>query len=471
MSVFSYTPSLPEIPDKPVLPQATPPTLSPAVQSAKHTAETAKAYLQEHVTEFRRELFIKEMDSRLQQARHDYSALLQSLETVSPEQRRDLEDLCKKCKESIDELEQSKRGLLLDQFNERLRSVYDRYFDDYDIKRLAGSTWDFTSFAYLDDLIDSLDTAAETERPKIERAIDQLKFADQIHRDIGATTPQGALPNRATVEAGLQTAIASIRQKITSLPTGESLILYGGSIDHAILYEVRRTDKETFSFSILNTGDSCKGLDIVEGSPRVRNYTLENIPLEDIDNPNFWHDLLGYNYLSDPVRQRSVVGRFIHWTFGSMPEIYKTANSYLLGKSRVHPDIPGGHKQPKLQRLHYRAQTHGTCACRCLDTWIARELGEATYERFYTSSLKKQAAKLKGDEALFGPQPSLSFWQKLIQNLVSKRQLNVTSSEYKKITTLVKRKLSETPSYPIFEKPGPKKRGAVGRILWYILTH
>jgi hypothetical protein len=443
-------------------------------QSAKQV-DVLRRHIQNHF-ESRREKFLQTIDACLQDLHAKLDGVQQKLRMAPVDRRQQYEAQAAQLAQRIAQTEKIRKDHLDGLFKERLKVLYNRYFDDYEVSRLEGTSWRAASHSYLESLQFFFEIANESEKPVIAKALDQLVFADQIGSalgDIESDVLEHPLKSAEEINTAINDIVLLVRSKITELSIGESIVLPGGNGSHAVLYEITKTSDSEFSFSVINTGDCAEGWDVIGGTSRVRSYTIDRIPLEDIGNPKFLYELFFVKCTQLQSGKRSPAARLLIWLgldSGSMPQIYKKINSYLLGKLRVHPNAVGGHKRPKGGRLHYRSQVHGTCQCRCIETWVASSLGRNLYQKFSQFSLQMQSEQLEHFGSLQDPGQPVSFWRKIAQKLFAVGPLDVTSDEYRKVSRLAQKKLQEAAEFPIVAYD-EQERGSLWNKFIFIWRH
>ena len=463
MSISSSFPSVPDEGSPKIEGVEGQPSIVPQKSAVEKLIDEIETVFQEHIQLVTGEQ-VKEnqQNNLLLLAKQSCYRLTEFLrDRAAPDQTGEYDIELSKLSNEISQIKEEEQKKLcmasLHDIHDRLHEIYGRYFDKYQMSQLESNTWESVSLSYLEDLLGFVkQNSDEQQIAGIKKVIEQLVFADKVHRKIC---------NRL-----VNVAVNDIQDKINGLNVDESMIVEGGSLGHAVLYEIVRTGPSTFSFSVLNTGLASKGTRYMRTGAHVRNYTIDEIPVEDLENPKFFSSLMKFQV---PPTKLSPKEQLLSWLgiedFMSMARIYKTINSYLL-KS-------GAHKRPKTERLHYRAQQHGTCVCRCIDTWLASSLaeslgkaeGKAIYQQFYRYSLEQASKKLEQEGPRFAPPPPPSFFERLIQKLLGRKgPLDTNSPEYRKISKLMREKIesSSPPEYPLVEPPKKGIKSFLRKWIW-----
>jgi hypothetical protein len=149
-----------------------------------------------------------------------------------------------------------------------------------------------------------------------------------------------------------------ISEAIQNLALGESLLLPGGwsprkKSGHAILYEVTRDEKGTYSFAVYNTGQGLKNHPSVlhDSKQKFQGYIeIEGIAYDKITSANFYKTLFELRYFNRVKLDTQTETK-------GPDEVYGGLLTSLGGnEKKFHP----GH-------LGYRSsQRSGTCAWKCL---------------------------------------------------------------------------------------------------------
>jgi hypothetical protein len=333
-----------------------------------------------------------------------------------------------------------------------LRQIYQRFFDAEDVGRLEGWNTHGASQTFRNDLNDTdfQRTLDEQQKHAVREASSRLDFADKIHASLEEIYSKELDPKNARASLHPEKLVGPIIDRVAGtlkdLPVGSSIILHGGHPCHAVLFEIVRTGANTFSFSVLNTGDGAVGVNLLH-LDRVRNYTIDNISLEHMTDTKFLKDLLSIKY--EEMKNRPLPQRLLVWLgfMSDMSKVYTTINAHLL---------KSGRKRPKEQCLHYRTQQHGTCSSRCIDTWLAHSLGKDLYGKFYTFSYSKRTKPFQPNDPRLVSLPSVSFLRR-IHDALDLAPIDEKSSEYRKIARLVQKRIAAIPKYPIVESKWESK--------------
>lgn len=162
-----------------------------------------------------------------------------------------------------------------------------------------------------------------------------------------------------------------IVREIQSLQIGEAVSFSGGYITtktgHAVVYEIKKREKKSYTFSLYNTGGGVANtnnfiLDIygvLTESQQLLQY--EKISSENIFNIELFSKLLDYSNNKNTVER-------------SMRDVYQTLDQCLSTK-------------PVFGSAHH-LQTNGTCAWDSLVCWISGRLSPGLFHAFMAYSTK-----------------------------------------------------------------------------------
>lgn len=168
----------------------------------------------------------------------------------------------------------------------------------------------------------------------------------------------------------LQQIAFEISQKIKALDgDGIGLCFPGGTLDHLVVYNVRKYGDDDYSFTIYNSGLGSRSyLFLPSNIRKVYPYTIENLPLKAVADTCFLKKL----YEIQIFEQRC-------------EDIYKHVNDTLLSIGKLSDK--GGFPYPK--------QIKGSCAYSGIWMWLSQHLNTKTLEQLKVIEAKDSLADLR----------------------------------------------------------------------------
>lgn len=160
----------------------------------------------------------------------------------------------------------------------------------------------------------------------------------------------------------LEALASNLKEKMRNLPSGEKLLIPGGTNAHAMLYEAEKISDGKWRFTIVNTGDGMKRYH-QESPPGGGKYDPEYV-IEDIPEENLSKDFIG-GLLGLQVRSSEV----------NVEEIYQMASVEKLG----------GWKRTGMKgaQAPIRPQKLGTCTYKVLTAYLRAQYVNAGNLRGY----------------------------------------------------------------------------------------
>ncbi len=169
-----------------------------------------------------------------------------------------------------------------------------------------------------------------------------------------------------------------VQKKIEQLKTGEEMVIPGGYATdkggHAVMYSIRRDSDNSFSFTVINTGE---GSDIAssvisrlrsEFVDDTRDKVIKNVTKEQLEDDNFLKPLLVDFHKKTPDNM-TAKGSKVH--SNSMELIFKHLRERLATEGRT---IEEGRRHP--------LQINGTCTHDSTCSWIESVLPPELFKAF-----------------------------------------------------------------------------------------
>lgn len=257
--------------------------------------------------------------------------------------------------------------------------------------------------------LDDLEAYAK-KFPEGEVPIKLKKVIDEQKQTYECALLSIGLESGALDKDEINSLVKEFNQRIINLPvsTNENspcVTLPGGTSEHAVIFQIEKTSANTYSFTIINTGE---GGDVVGKNTNdryvVANTKYSGIKAEDL-SPEFLTVLLNKN------------------NFNKMQDV----DSLLRGQ------FPNATKSRGKQ---HKAQIHGTCTLKSNHKAIRERLGDDLYNNFKFSTTKREfqnLSRLKNEDLskLLSPEDQAKLDKLLLEGIqVLKRRSNRLSMDY-----------------------------------------
>lgn len=257
-------------------------------------------------------------------------------------------------------------------------------FKDKSIEQ--GTTQGMGLRSYLNDLIDfrQLNLTDADLNNKLNPTIEALEFAFFVTTLKGCLSYKNPMGNinfsKKDIEKELNLRILERIQDLKENGViGQQVILPGGftqgkDIGHGVIYQMIKTDADTCSFTIVNTGI---GADISFSLANLGKILFtDRVLVEDISYTQVNFGQLNLDFIEKLIKDEADVS-----DKNPMNSIIKDLDQRLgiahKGSGRRHV-----------------AQTKGSCAYKSVSSWIKDSLGEEDYNRFKLFVTKSEIAKL-----------------------------------------------------------------------------
>lgn len=191
-----------------------------------------------------------------------------------------------------------------------------------------------------------------------------------------------------------------ILTKLDDLPIGDRIVLPGGhqgsegNYGHAVLYSIKKTSQNVFSFKVINTGEGSQKI-LGEGSRRhTKDVSYDNIPLSSLVTA------LSDCFIDD-LESDQMSG-----IYKLLDELFRSYSSISLGRTHT-------------------VQTKGSCTHKCLAADAHEFLGDKLYRHF------KRWMTEKGINQLADIKPFEDIDDRTIQLLIMEGQKFLKKRELK----------------------------------------
>lgn len=306
----------------------------------------------------------------------EYDITSTSDETTSEEIFFDLEEDKKEFFNQFDQLESNyiKNPIHL------MRRFYMKVLETEDINsfrnfELDGYTQSGALYSYLEDLKKYREQMiAQNLSPskKLNILINEIEFAYKI------SLTNRVNPNNNTALKIKDSIIDEIHQRIVELPTSNSIggpcvLIPGGHKRHGVMYKIEKEQNGTFSFTIINTGES-SDLNYLSSAWGI--LTKNRLIVQDIVYKNLTKNDLSEGFILNLLNEK------LH---PNMESINNMLHEYFMRSHEVEWEYGRKHN----------AQLKGSCAFKNVSSVIHEKLGDREYNPFKTFVTQREINALE----------------------------------------------------------------------------